>query len=328
MSVSAATPGGPSRLRQASARTRRRRIVNRMMEAVSALSALAAVLVLAVVTISVFVRGIGAINLDFFTKVTPPPSLGTGGGGVLNAIVGTALIVAMATGMAVPIGVLVAVYTKEFARKDMAQLVRLALDVLNGIPSIVVGIFVFGLFVVGHGQAAWIASFALAVIMIPLVARSTQEVLDLVPETLRDASAALGARRWKTVVGVVLPSALGGIVTGTTLAIARVAGETAPILFTSSIAANLVQTDVSKALATLPFTIFVYSESPAPSDHQLAWAAALLLMVFVLISSFSARFLLARTRRRLEGTSANGIGIGRLLGRLIEPMSERRRSSP
>jgi phosphate transport system permease protein len=223
------------------------------------------------------------------------------------------VIVVLATAMAVPIGVLVALYTGEFARRETARLVQLALDVLNGVPSIVIGIFVFGLLVVGSGQAAWKASFALAVIMIPLVARATQEVLALVPVSLREASAALGARHWKTVLRVVLPASLGGIITGTALAIARVAGETAPILFTSSIAANLVQADVTQPVQTLPFTIFVYSESPDPADHEIAWAAALLLMFFVLITSLIARTVLAHSQRKLEG-GAGGVGFGRMLG--------------
>jgi phosphate transport system permease protein len=286
------------------------------MRALAALAALLAVGVLAAVTISVLLRGIGAINLDFFTEKTHAASLGLDPGGVLDAIVGTVLIVALATAMAVPVGVLVALYTNEFARKEVARLVQLGLDVLNGIPSIVIGIFVFGLLVAGSGQAAWKASFALAVIMLPLVARSTQEVLAVVPATLREASAALGARHFKTVLRVVVPASLGGIVTGTAIAIARIAGETAPILFTSSIAANLVQSDVTKPFQTLPFTIFVYSESPDPHDHEIAWAAALLLMFFVLVASLVARALLARSRRKLEGGASGGGGTG--LGHLAD----------
>jgi phosphate transport system permease protein len=277
---------------------------------------------------SVFVRGVGAINFDFFTKPTPQLAVGqSSGAGVANAIIGTALIVGIATAIAVPIGVLVALYTSEFADGRVDRLVRLALDVLNGVPSVVIGIFMFALLVVGHGQAAWIAGLALAVIEIPLVSRSTQEVLGLVPGTLRDASAALGARQWKTVLRVVLPSSLGGIVTGTLLAVARVAGETAPLIFTSSLAANVISTNVSKPLQTLPFSIFVYSESPDPHDHELAWAAALLLLLFVLLMSFLGRLFLARNRRKLEGsTGGPAWGVGRTLGRLVEPMRQGRSS--
>jgi phosphate transport system permease protein len=326
MSTGQAAPGLGSRLRGNDRRTRRRNRVNRLMVALSTLAALLAVAVLAVMVLSVLVRGIGAVNLDFFTKPTPQLAVGQSlGSGVANAIVGSVIIVALATAIAVPIGVLVALYTSEFAGRRPAQLVRLALDVLNGVPSVVIGIFAFALFVVGHGQAAWIASLALAVIEIPLVARATQEVLALVPVTLRDASAALGARQWKTVMRVVIPSSLGGIVTGTLLAVARVAGETAPIIFTSSLAANLVTTDPTKPLFTLPFAIFVYSESPDPHDHQLAWAAALLLMAFVLLMSFLGRLFLARNRRALEGSTAGtASSLGKYLGRLVEPMRGRR----
>jgi phosphate transport system permease protein len=153
--------------------------------------------------------------------------------------------------------------------------------------------------VVGHQQNGYAGAFGLAVIMLPLVARSTQEVLLLVPSTLREAGLALGAPRWRTVLGVILPSSLAGILTGTVLAVARAAGETAPLLFTTSIFATLVTTDPSKALPNIPVTIFQFSESPDPSDHQKAWAASLVLMAFVLIASLIARATLARSRRKL-----------------------------
>ena len=292
------------------------------MVGVCSFAALLAVAILALIVFTVVIQGIGAINLDFFTQPTPQVAVGQSeGAGVANAIVGSLLIVAIATGIAVPIGVLVALFTNEFAGNRLSQLVRLTLDVLNGVPSVVIGIFIFGLLVVGHGQAAWIAGVALAIIEVPLIARSTQEVLALVPVSLRDASAALGARKWKTVVKVVIPSSLGGIVTGTLLAIARVAGETAPIIFASSLAANVVSWNPSQALSTLPFSIFIYSESPDPHDHELAWAAALLLMAFVLILSFLGRVFLARNRRKFEGSTGTGsVVLGRYLGRVIEPM--------
>jgi phosphate transport system permease protein len=325
--MSALTPT-TSRLRITTSRDKRRRFVNKAMEWVSAGAAVLAIAVLAIVVASVAVRGLQALNLDFFTKATPPAGLGLTTGGMANAIVGTMLMVAIGTAIAVPVGVLVALYTNEFANRSVSGFIRLALDILNGIPSIVIGIFVFGLLVVGHGQAAWIGGFALSIIEIPLIARSSQEVLQLVPSTWRDASAALGAPRWKTVMTVVIPSALGGIITGTALAIARVAGETAPILFASSIAANAVSVDVTHAIASLPVQIFVYSESPAPHDHELAWAAALFLLVCVLLSSLVARMLLSRTRAKLEGEEVGSIGVGRMLGRIIEPMRQGEKEEP
>ncbi len=255
---------------------------------------------LGVLVVSVFEKGAQALNLDFFTH--GPAVFGEAGGGIAPALVGSLLLVGLATLGALPTGVLVAIYVSEFASPRVGRPVRVVLDVLNGFPSIVIGIFVFALLVVGHRQSGYAGAFALGVIMLPLVARATMEVLELVPGHLREASLALGVSRWRTVLGVVLPTALGGILTGTTLAIARAAGETAPLLFTSAIAANTVNWDPHQALASIPVTIFTYSESPDPALHEQAWAAAFVLIVFVLVTSLTARFLLDRSRRKLGET--------------------------
>jgi phosphate transport system permease protein len=202
--------------------------------------------------------------------------------------------------MSLPVAVLVAIYVSEFAPRAVAGAIRLVLDVLNGLPSIIVGIFVFGLLVLGSGQAAWKGSFALAIIMLPLIARATMEVLALVPATLREGALALGASRWRAVVGVVLPTTFGGIVTGTVLAVARAAGETAPLLFTTSIAANVVSWDPKQPLLSIPLAIFQLSESSDPADHARAWALAFVLIAFVLLTSLAARALLYWSRRKLE----------------------------
>jgi phosphate transport system permease protein len=280
-------------------RYRRRRLVNRAMEALSTIAALLAVAVLAIVVISVASRGAGALSWDFLTK--PQALFGQPGGGIANAIVGTALLVGLATVMALPVGVLTAIYLTEFAPRRVAVPIQVVLDVLAGLPTIVLGIFVYALLVIGHTQSGYAGSFALAIIMLPVVARATQEMLLLVPSTLREASLALGVRRWRTVLGIILPSSVGGILTGTVLAVARAAGETAPLLFTSSIFANAVQTDVTKALPNIPVLIFTYSEQPDPALHEQAWAAALVLMAFVLVASIGAKALLARSRRKLTG---------------------------
>jgi phosphate transport system permease protein len=280
-------------------RYRRRRIVNRLMEVIATVSALVAVAVLAIVVVSVAKRGAGAISWDFFTK--PQALFGQPGGGIANAIVGTVLLVLMACAMALPVGVLTAIYLTEFAPRRLAVPIQVVIDVLAGLPTIVIGIFVYALLVIGHTQSGIAGAFALAIIMLPLVARATQEVLLLVPSTLREASLALGVRRWRTVLGVILPTSVGGILTGTVLAVARAAGETAPLLFTSSIFANTVQTDVTKPLPNIPVLIFTYSEQPDPALHEQAWAAALVLMAFVLIASLAAKALLARSRRKLVG---------------------------
>ena len=279
----------------------RRRIVNWIAEAVATIAALAAVALLVTVIASVAKRGIGALNVDFFTKTPVFFSFGDQPTGIANAIVGTLVIVALAVAMALPVGVLAAIYLNEFAPRRVAGPMTVALDVLNGIPAIVIGIFVFVFIVAGHGQAAWKASFALAILMLPLVARSTQEVLALVPSAMREASLALGAPRWRTTLSIVLPMAVGGIITGATLATARVAGETAPLLFTSSLAAEKVSWDATGPLASIPMFIFTSAEQADPALQEQAWGAALVLISFVLIASMVARAFGLRSRRRLTG---------------------------
>jgi phosphate transport system permease protein len=261
---------------KASGGLRRRRIVNKIMEIIGWAAALAAVGVLFLVIISVAVRAWPALSWDFLTK--PPALFGQPGGGISSAIIGSALIVAMATAIALPVGVLIGIYLTEFAPRFIAQPVQLILDVLNGLPTIVTGIFVYGLLVIGHGQSAYAGAFALSIVMLPL---------------------ALGVSRWRSVVGVILPTTLGGILTGAVLAVARAAGETAPLLFTCSIFNPAVSTDVTKSLPNIPVLIFTYSEQPDKALHEQAWGAALVLMLFVLVASLSAKALLARSRRKL-----------------------------
>jgi phosphate transport system permease protein len=284
---------------KASGRSRRRLLTNRFAELVAVVAAFGAVAVLAIVVINVLQHALPALNVDLFTKTQA--TFGESGGGIAHAIVGSAIITGLATAFAVPIGVLVAIYVSEFAPEQVKRFIRLALDVLNGVPSVIIGIFVYSLLVIGSGQAAWKASFALAVIMLPLVSRTTIEVLNLVPSSLREASFGLGVSKWRTVLFVVLPTVRGGILTGSTLAMARAAGETAPILFTSSIFLNAVVTDPRQAMATLPFTIFNYSEQADTNLNDQAWAAAFILMMFVLVTSLTARYVLYRSERKLRG---------------------------
>jgi phosphate transport system permease protein len=275
----------------------RRKRKNRAMELLALLASALAVGVLGLVVVSVLVKALPALNLDLFIK--NQALFGQPGGGLANAFVGSLLLVALAAAMSLPVGVLVAVYVTEFAPPRIGVVVRTALDVLNGIPSIVIGIFVYALLVVRFHQNAFIASVALGIIMLPLVSRSAQEVLALVPRSLREASQALGVSKWRTVLQVVLPTTLGGILTGATLAVARAAGETAPILFTSTLFTNSVSADPTHPVATVPFAIFTYSESPDPNLHNQAWAAAFVLIMFVLLTSLGARVLLHRSRRKL-----------------------------
>jgi phosphate transport system permease protein len=261
-------------------------------------SALVAVGILALVLGTVIHKGLSQLSLDFFTEARP---LFGQSGGIADALVGSVLIVGMAMLMAIPVSILVAIFMSEYAGPRLSVALRIVLDVLNGVPAIVVGIFVFGLLVVGRGQSAIFGAFSLAVLMLPMVARATQEVLEIVPRSLREASLALGVTRWRTTLSVVLPTAIGGILTGVVIAVARVAGETAPLLFTSSIAANAISTDVTHALPTLPVAIFAFSESADPTEQAMGWAAAFVLILFVLVLNIVAKLVAGRQRRKIEG---------------------------
>ena len=280
-----------------SAGLRRRRITEKAFAGLGVASAGIAVGILALVLGTVIHKGMSQLSLDFFTKARP---LFGQSGGIADALVGSVLIVGMAMLMAIPVSILVAIFMSEYAGPRLSVALRIVLDVLNGVPAIVVGIFVFGLLVVGRGQSAIFGAFSLAVLMLPMVARATQEVLEIVPRSLREASLAVGVTRWRTTISVVLPTAIGGILTGIVIAVARVAGETAPLLFTSSIAANAISTDVTHALPTLPVTIFVFSESPDPGEQAAGWAAALVLIAFVLVLKVVAKVLAGRKLRRLR----------------------------
>lgn len=280
-------------------RLRRRRVVNRGMELIAWLAAALAVLILGIVIFSVARRGASALSFDFLTKSQlqfAPPNVKQG---LANAFIGTFIIVGLATLMALPFGILIAIYVNEFASKGIRSAVTLTLDVLAGVPAIVIGFFVYGLIVVAHGQSGYAGAFALAVLMLPLVARSTIEVLVLVPDSLREAALGVGAPRWRTTLGVVLPQTIGGVLTGATLAVARVAGETAPLLLVSSLAASGTHWNPSQPLASVPLAIYELADSPDPADHARAWAAALVLILFILVVSLTARWLATRSRRKI-----------------------------
>src|SRR3954469_7116136 len=277
---------------------RRRRAINRGMEISAWTAAVLAVAVLVLVIASVAVKGLSSISFDFLTQNADPNSI-EATGGIANALVGTGIMVGLATLMAVPVGILTAIYTNEFAGSRSASTIRYFLDVLNGVPTIVTGIFIFGLLVVGDQQSGYAGAVALAIVMLPLVARSCQEVLALVPGSVKEAGLALGASRWRTTVSVVVPTALSGMITGALLAVARALGETAPLLFVAAIFPPTMVTDPSQALPSIPVIIFQFSESPTPAKHDQAWAAALVLIAVVLLISIAARLLSARMRRRL-----------------------------
>jgi phosphate transport system permease protein len=272
---------------------RRRRVFSRFAELAATSAAVLAVAVLGIVVYTVVSRGAGALSLDFLVKGAPE--------GIGPAIVGTGLIILIATAIAMPLGVLTALYLTEFAGGRADRPIRLTLDLLNGLPSIIIGLFVFGLLVYGHTQSAFAGSIALAIIELPLIARGSQEVLLLVPSSLREAADALGVSRWRTVLTVILPSALGGIVTSTVLAVARAAGETAPLILLCSVFdPSIVGLNPSEAIPNIPVTIFILSEEANPEGFTRAWGASLVLLAFILFASLGARALLARSRAAMS----------------------------
>jgi phosphate transport system permease protein len=272
---------------------RRRRAFSRLAEYGATAAALAAVGVLGAVISAVVIHGASALSLDFLLKGAPV--------GIGPALVGTAEIVVIATLIAAPVGILVALYLTEFGRGRVAGWIKLTLDLMNGLPSIIVGLFVFILIVEAtNNQSGFAGSVALAIIMLPIVARGTMEILLLVPDSLREAADALGVSRWRTVLGVILPSATGGILTSTVLAVARAAGETAPLLLaTSNNTGTQVTLNPFEALPNIPTTIFRLSEEASPEGFTQAWGAGLVLLTFIMVTSIGARILLARTRSKM-----------------------------
>ena len=297
MSNSAFDPTAPL---TPSGNLRRRSAVSRLVEVLAVAAAALAIAMLAIVVFSVVQKGASILSFDFFTK--NPPKFGGPGGGIANAIIGSTLIVAVAAMIAMPLGVLTGLYLTEFAgpRSRTGRVLKLVLDLLQGVPTIVVGLFVFGLLVAGHQHSGFAGSVALAIVMLPLIARSSQEVLLLVPGTLREAADALGVTRWRTVVGVILPSAIGGIVTGTILAVARAAGETAPLLVVDQIwDPSTTTVNMFHGVPNIPVLILTLIEQPDPSGVARAWGAALALLTVILVANVGARILLARSRRKM-----------------------------
>jgi phosphate transport system permease protein len=294
MAASVASQEMATRLAGAT-RARRRAVVNTTMRTVAFVVTLLCVVPLGSVLVFVTVNGAPAVTVQLLTEA--PRALGKGG--ALNAITGTLQMVPLATLIAVPIGIAGAVYISEFARPRVARVVRFAADVLVGVPSILIGLFVFNFLVLPFQQFnAFAGSVALAVIMIPVVLRTTEEILNLVPRTLREASLALGIPVWRTVLSVVIPTGLGGILTGVMLAFARAMGETAPLLFTA-LGSRIVNVgDFSRPMDALPIFIYVNARQPYELQNQQAWGAAFLLVMVVLVINVAVR---ARTWGRKIG---------------------------
>jgi len=279
---------------------RRRAAVSRFVQVSATAAAAFAIAVLVIVCFGVAKRGASWLSLSFvFTN----PS-GLASGGIFNSLVGTLEIVAVGALIALPLGVLTGLYLTEFSnpRSRTGRTLKLALDVMAGLPTIVVGLFVYGLIVVPqHRQSGFAGAVALAIVMLPLMARSSQEVLLLVPGSLREAADALGVSRWRTVITVILPAAVGGILTGAILATARAAGETAPLLICNSLYnPDTTSLNIFHGVPSVSMFIFTSFDLPLPEAVARVWGAAFVLMVLILIANVGARLLLARSRAKMS----------------------------
>lgn len=272
-----------------------RRLVNRVITACSAVSAAVGVFCLGWILFVVLQKGIGALTPAFFLTLPTPP--GVPGGGVANAIVGTVVITLVATVLGVPVGMLTGVFLAEFGKHSrLAGAVRFASNVLMGTPSIIVGVFVYAIVVLRSGHfSGYAGALALAIIMLPIVARTTEDMLHLVPNTLRESALALGVPSWRVTLEIVFRAAKAGLVTGVILAVARVSGETAPLLFTALNNPNW--SSPSEPMANLTVTIFNFAMSPYEDWQQMAWGASLMITAGVLLVTVITRFSMRRTTR-------------------------------
>ena len=280
---------------QVTAYDRRRKALSRIVEVACAGAVVLALVPLAFVLYFVLSRGLPALNWEFFTNMPKP--VGEAGGGMANAMMGTLILLGLAGALAVPVGISCAVFLSEYPKNRLSRAARFAADILNGVPSIVVGIFAYVIAVLPFRRFSALAGgFALAVMMIPIVVRTTEELLALVPPSLREGALALGATRGRAAWSVILPAALPGIVTGILVALARVAGETAPLLFTS-FNNRCWSTKLHEPIASLTVQIFTYAIAPYEDWHRQAWAGATVLIAAVLLFSILARTVTRRLER-------------------------------
>ncbi|MBV8886168.1 MAG: phosphate ABC transporter permease PstA [Chroococcidiopsidaceae cyanobacterium CP_BM_RX_35] len=269
-----------------------RNLLNRVMDLLVFVCVALALLPLLAVLIYVTVQGASSLSPSVFTQLPPPPN--APGGGFGNAIQGTLIMVAIGAAISIPFGVMAAIYLSEFSTGNFAGWIRFATNVLSGVPSIIVGVFTFGVIVLSLGFSGFAGGVALSILMLPIIVRTTDEALKLVPGELRQAAVGLGATKLQTVLRIVLPAALPAIITGTTLAIARAAGETAPLLFTA-VFWDYWKTDPFKGpMASLAVLIYNFAQVPYTNQLALAWAASLILVLLVLITSVASRLATAR----------------------------------
>ncbi len=268
---------------------------NRIVLGLCYLSAVIAIALLLLILGYTLFKGASYINWDFLTQAAKP--VGEAGGGMRNEIFGTLILIAIGSIIAIPVGLLAGVYLSEFGKPRLTSTIRFVADTLSGIPSIVVGVFAYAILVRPlHSYSAWSAGVALAIIMIPVIARTAEEAMRLVPNTMREAALALGITRWRSVMGVVIPGAITGIVTGIMLGLARIAGETAPLIFTA-LGSNFGYQGLDQPIGALPLQIWKYALSPYKEWQQQAWAGAFLLIIMVLIISIVVRWV-SRKRTR------------------------------
>lgn len=269
-----------------------RRYVSNAMVGLMILTVVVALLPLFFILLDLIVKGAGSLSWDFFTR-TPAPA-GEMGGGVAHAIVGTLIIVGTASLIGLPIGIAAGIYCAEYPGSRLTWITRFVADVMNGTPSIVVGVFAWAWIVATQRHFSALAgSAALALLMIPVVLRTTEEMIKLVPGSLREAALALGYPRWRTSLAIVVRTTLPGIVTGSLLAVARIAGETAPLLFTA-LGSQYLSYDLDQPMAALPLVVFAYATGPFEEWHRYAWAAALVLILVVFVLSLGARLAMGR----------------------------------
>jgi phosphate transport system permease protein len=272
---------------------RRRRIANAVVLGLCATSAFVAVGVLALILGYVLVNGIGYLNLDFFTHMPVP--VGEESGGVANSIVGSLMIISIASLIGIPVGVGAGVFVSEYAGAAVGNVIRFTADVLTGVPSIVVGVVVYGVVVLKMGHFSTLAAgIALAIIMLPIVARSSEEMLKLVPRSQREAALALGITRWRTILSILIPASRRGLVTGGLLAVARAGGETAPLIFTCLGSRFMSLSVTGGPIDALPLRIYRYGIGPYDQWHQQAWAASFVLVMMVFAISLTTRLVLTR----------------------------------
>lgn len=273
----------------------RRRLKNRIAIVISMIAVIFGLVWLAWILYSTFTKGVGGLSWDVFTQMTPPPN--TEGGGLANAMMGSFLLITIATFIGTPLGILSGIYLAEYGRKNwLANVIRFINDVLLSAPSIIIGLFVYMVMIVPMGHfSGWAGIVALALIQLPIIVRTTENMLLLVPNNLREAAYALGTPRWRMILKITLKASVSGIVTGVLLAIARIAGETAPLLFTA-LSNQFWSTDLNAPIANLPVTIFKFAMSPFQEWQELAWAGVLLITLFVLFLNILARVLFSQKK--------------------------------